>query len=70
MIIRIFPHLPITKRQPEQPLGKGKSAVSYWAIPVKPGTIIFELKASSQDEARKVLKAASMKFPMKSKIAI
>jgi len=27
--IRTFPHLPVTKRPPEQPLGKGKSNVSY-----------------------------------------
>lgn len=29
LIIRVFPHLPVTKRPPEQPLGKGKSNISY-----------------------------------------
>lgn len=29
LLVRVFPHLPVTKRPIEQPLGKGKSNVSY-----------------------------------------
>jgi len=29
LIIRIFPHLPVTKRPLEMPLGRGKAAISY-----------------------------------------
>jgi len=29
LLIRVFPHLPVTKRPPEMPLGKGKSNIAY-----------------------------------------
>lgn len=29
LLVRVFPHLPVTKRPPEMPLGKGKSGISY-----------------------------------------
>jgi len=27
--VRVFPHIPVTKRPPEMPLGKGKSNIAY-----------------------------------------
>ena len=64
LTLRVFPNLPVTKRPPEQPLGKGKSNVSYWVTPVKPGTIVFELTGNYKT----ALKAAAFKLSVKSRV--
>lgn len=40
---RRFPDKPITKRPAETRMGKGKGSPSEWVIPVRPGTILFEI---------------------------
>jgi large subunit ribosomal protein L16 len=42
--IRIFPHKPITKKPAETRQGKGKGSVEFWAVQVKPGTILFRTR--------------------------
>jgi large subunit ribosomal protein L16 len=67
--IRIFPDKPITKRAAESRMGKGKGAVEYWAAVVKPGRILFEVGGGvDEDVARRALKLASYKLPIKTKI--
>lgn len=68
LITKIFPNIPVSKRPPEQPLGKGKASVSYWVTPVKPGTIIFEIKSNFITLAKASLVSASYKFSIKTKI--
>ena len=66
--IRVFPDKPITERAAESRMGSGKGAVDYWVAVVKPGTILFEINGLSKEMAYKVLKSASYKLPIRTKI--
>ena len=66
--IRIFPDKSVTERAAESRMGAGKGAVAYWVAVVKPGTILFEINGLSEEMAHKVLKTASYKLPIKTKI--
>lgn len=46
-------------------MGNGKGVVEYYVFPVKPGKIIYEIYCSSIVLAKKVLKLASFKLPLK-----
>lgn len=65
--IRIFPDKPITRKPPEVGMGGGKGAVEFYAFPVKPGRVIFEIDGIPEDMAREALKRASHKLPIKTK---
>ena len=66
--IRIFPDKPITERAAESRMGSGKGTVAYWVAVVKPGAILFEINGLPKEMAYKVLKLASYKLPVKTKI--
>lgn len=66
--IRVFPDKPITERAAESRMGSGKGAVDYWVAVVKPGAILFEVNGLSETQAQEVLKLASYKLPIKTKI--
>jgi len=65
--IRIFPAKPITRKGTEVPMGGGKGAVEFYAFPIKPGRIIFELEGIKEEVAREALKMAADKLPVKTK---
>lgn len=65
--IRIFPDIPVTAKPTENRMGKGKGAVSFWISKVKKGQILYEISGISLENARKVLKAGSIKLPIKTK---
>ena len=66
--IRIFPDKSVTERAAESRMGAGKGALAYWVAVVKPGTILFEINGLSKEMSLKVLKTASYKLPIKTKI--
>ena len=66
--IRIFPDKTVTARAAESRMGSGKGAVDYWVAVVKPGAILFEINGLNKEMAYKVLKLASYKLPIKTKI--
>jgi large subunit ribosomal protein L16 len=66
--IRIFPDKPITERAAESRMGSGKGTVAYWVAVIKPGAILFEINGLEQERAYQVLKLASYKLPIKTKI--
>jgi large subunit ribosomal protein L16 len=66
--IRVFPDKSVTERAAESRMGSGKGAVDYWVAVIKPGTVIFEINGLNDEMARKVLKLASYKLPVKTKI--
>lgn len=68
--IRIFPDKPITKKPAEVRMGKGKGAPEYWAAPVRPGRILFEVDGVSESIAREALRLASNKLPIKTKFVM
>ena len=63
--IRIFPDKPFTKKPAETRMGKGKGSPEYWVAVVKPGRILFELEGVSEDLARKAMKLAADKLPLR-----
>jgi large subunit ribosomal protein L16 len=66
--ITVFPDKPVTARAAESRMGSGKGAVDYWVAVVKPGAVLFEINGLSKEMAYKVLKLASYKLPIKTKI--
>jgi large subunit ribosomal protein L16 len=49
-------------------MGSGKGTVAYWVAVVKPGAVLFEINGLNREMAYKVLKLASYKLPIKTKI--
>ena len=68
VIIRIFPHKPITARPAGVRMGKGKGNVEGWVAVVKPGRIMFEVSGVGEDVANMALRKAAMKLPVRCKI--
>lgn len=65
--IRVFPHIPVSKKPLEVRQGSGKGGIEFWAARVKPGTIMFELSGVSEETAREAFDLASAKLPVKTK---
>ncbi|KXB56652.1 50S ribosomal protein L16 [Gemelliphila asaccharolytica] len=65
--IKIFPHMPYTKKPLEVRMGSGKGSVEGWVGIVKPGRIMFEIAGVSEETAREALRLASHKLPVKCK---
>ena len=65
LIIRIFPHKPVTKRPAEVRMGKGKGPVEYYVAPVKDGTVLYEIGGVTEDLAREAFRLATHKLPVK-----
>ena len=65
--IRIFPDKPITIRPAETRMGSGKGSPDYWVAVIKPGKIIYEITGVPEAVARRAMKIASYKMPVKTK---
>jgi large subunit ribosomal protein L16 len=65
--IRIFPDKPITKKPAETRMGKGKGNPEGWVAVVKPGRVLFELEGIPDDQARRAMRLASAKLPVKTR---
>ncbi|HOO32519.1 MAG TPA: 50S ribosomal protein L16 [Thermotogota bacterium] len=66
--MRIFPDKPVTKQPQDSRQGKGKGNVDMWVSVVKPGKIMFEIGGVPDELAKKALKKASDKLPIRTKI--
>ena len=62
--IRVFPDKPYTKKPAETRMGKGKGAVEYWVVVVKPGKVMFEIEGVDEKIAKKAIRLASYKLPI------
>ena len=65
--IRIFPDKPVSKKGIEVPMGGGKGSVDHYAVPVKPGRILFEMDGIEESLAKEALRLAAHKLPIKTK---
>ena len=65
--IRIFPDKPVSKKPAETRMGKGKGMPEFWVAVVKPGRVLFELEGLCQEDAKKAIRRASHKLPIKTK---
>lgn len=68
--IRIFPHMPYTKKPAETRQGKGKGNPEGWVAVVKAGTVMFEMAGVDGDLAKEALTLARAKLPIKTKIVV
>lgn len=68
LFLRAFPDKPITKKPAETRMGKGKGNPEFWVCVIKRGRVLFEVGDLDAVTAKKVLKSASYKIPMKTKI--
>ncbi len=66
--IRIFPDRPFTSKPAEVKMGKGKGAPEGYCVPVKPGSMLFEVDGVDEKTAREALRKAGTKLPVKTKI--
>ena len=66
--VRIFTHLPKTKKPVEVRMGKGKGSVDSWITKIKPGTILYEIDGISLKLAQELFKESTQKLPLKLKL--
>ncbi|GIW65079.1 MAG: 50S ribosomal protein L16 [Candidatus Parcubacteria bacterium] len=66
--LRIFPHLPKTKKPPETRMGGGKGDVDAYVTFVKPGSIIFEASGLDIDTLKEALRKAAYKLSIKTQV--
>lgn len=67
LFLRVFPDKPTTKKPAEVRMGGGKGNPEIWVAVVKRGRVICEVKDLDEETAKKVLRAASYKIPIKTK---
>jgi large subunit ribosomal protein L16 len=68
--IRIFPHIPRTRKPQDVKMGSGKGNPEFWVALVKPGTILFEMKGVDESVAREAMRLAAHKLPVKTKFVV
>jgi large subunit ribosomal protein L16 len=68
--IRIFPHLPVTRKPQEVKMGGGKGSPEYFAARVYPGTILYEMDGVTEEVAREAMRLAAHKLPVKTKFIV
>src|SRR5215470_16530629 len=49
--IRIFPHIPVTRKPLDVKMGSGKGSPEFFVAKVKPGTVMFEIQGVDRDTA-------------------
>lgn len=64
---RVFPHKSITAIAAETRMGKGKGEIEYWAVVIKPGTVLFEVAGIPEAAAREAFRLQSGKLPLRMK---
>src|SRR5258707_10427520 len=67
--VRVFPDKPITKKPQETRMGKGKGAPEQWVCVVRPGRIMFEMEGVTEADARKAMRLAAAKLPIRTRFA-
>ncbi len=68
--IRIFPHLPRTRKPQDVKMGGGKGNPEFFVARVKAGTILFEMKGVEEPVAREAMRLAAHKLPVKTKFIV
>lgn len=63
--IRIFPHIPVTRKPQDVKMGSGKGNPEFFVAKVKPGSIMFEMDGVNEAIAREAMRLAAHKLPVK-----
>lgn len=65
--IRIFPHVPVTRKPLGVKMGQGKGNPEFFVAKVKNGTVMFEMKGVTEEIAREAMRLAGHKLPVKTR---
>jgi large subunit ribosomal protein L16 len=68
--IRIFPHIPVTRKPQDVKMGSGKGNPEFFVAKVKPGTVMFEMDGVAEDVAREAMRLAGHKLPVKTRFSV
>jgi large subunit ribosomal protein L16 len=68
--IRIFPHIPRTRKPQDVKMGSGKGNPEFFVAKVKAGTVLFEMKGVEEATAREAMRLAAHKLPVKTKFVV
>ena len=68
--LKVFPSVPVTRKASESRMGKGKGNVSFWAVPVFGGKVLFEICGIPTGVAIEALRAGGHKLPIKTKVVL
>lgn len=68
--IRIFPDKTVTARAAESRMGSGKGTPDYWVAVIKPGRILYEMAGVSEATAKKAMRLAAYKMPVKTRFIV
>ena len=64
IILRAFPHIPVTKKPLEVRMGKGKGNVDHFVSFVRAGSMLFEFNCSNVLSAKNAYRAMKYKLPI------
>jgi large subunit ribosomal protein L16 len=67
-VLKVFPHLPISKKPIEVRMGKGKGNIDHWVFNAKAGTLLCEVETKSKQLAVQALNRVKFKLPLMSKV--
>ena len=65
--IRIFPHIPVTRKPQDVKMGSGKGNPEFFVAKVKPGTVLFEMQGVTEEIAREAMRLAGHKLPVRTR---
>lgn len=68
--IRIFPHIPVSRKPLDSKMGRGKGNPEFFVAKVKPGTVLFEMQGVSEEIAREAMRLAAHKLPIKTRFIV
>ncbi|HET7827684.1 MAG TPA: 50S ribosomal protein L16 [Candidatus Saccharimonadales bacterium] len=68
--IRIFPHIPVTRKPQDVKMGSGKGNPEFFVAKVKPGTVMFEMDGVPEETAREAMRLAGHKLSVKTRFAV
>lgn len=68
--IRIFPHIPVTRKPQDVKMGSGKGNPEFFVAKVKPGTVMFEMDGVTEEAAREAMRLAGHKLSVKTRFAV
>jgi large subunit ribosomal protein L16 len=68
--IRIFPHIPVSRKALGTKMGSGKGNPEFFVAKVRPGTIMFEMQGVTEEVAREAMRLAAHKLPVRTKFLV
>ena len=65
IILKVFTHIPTTKKPLEVRMGKGKGVINSWIVKIKKGITLCEIKCNKIILVKKIFKISKLKLPFR-----